>query len=31
VLTHEQFASVDSRDRHAEGWTTIMQQLGAAL
>ncbi len=31
VLTHEQFASVDSRDRHAEGWTAIMQQLGAAV
>jgi len=29
VLTHEQFASVDSRDRHETGWTAIMQQLGA--
>lgn len=31
VLTHEQFASVDSRDRHEQGWTAIMEQLDAAL
>jgi len=31
VLTHEQFASVDSCDRHAGGWTAIMHQLGAAV
>lgn len=31
VLTHEQFASVDSRDRHEVGWGAVMQQLGAAL
>jgi uncharacterized protein YndB with AHSA1/START domain len=29
VLTHEQFASEDSRDRHQEGWTKIMGQLAA--
>jgi len=29
VLTHEQFASVDSRDRHEAGWTAIIQQLDA--
>jgi uncharacterized protein YndB with AHSA1/START domain len=27
VLTHEQFASVATRDRHADGWSAIMQQL----
>jgi uncharacterized protein YndB with AHSA1/START domain len=31
VLTHEQFASVESRDRHEHGWTAIMEQLGPAL
>ncbi len=29
VLTHEQFASEDSRDRHQEGWAKIMEQLAA--
>jgi uncharacterized protein YndB with AHSA1/START domain len=31
VLTHEQLASVESRDRHEHGWTAIMEQLAAAL
>ncbi len=31
VLTHEQFASVETRGRHEEGWTAIMEQLGATL
>lgn len=31
VLTHEQFATVESRDRHEEGWTAIMEELGAVL
>jgi uncharacterized protein YndB with AHSA1/START domain len=31
VLTHEQFASADSRDSHEKGWTAIMEQLDAAL
>jgi uncharacterized protein YndB with AHSA1/START domain len=31
VLTHEQLASVESRDRHEHGWTAIMEQLPAAL
>ncbi|HEU5479056.1 MAG TPA: SRPBCC domain-containing protein [Candidatus Tumulicola sp.] len=31
VLTHEQFASADSRDRHQEGWTAIMAQADAVI
>ena len=31
VLTHEQLASVESRDRHADGWGKIMDQLAEAL
>ena len=31
VLTHEQFASVDSRDRHQEGWTKIMAQAEGVI
>lgn len=31
VLTHEQFATVESRDRHNGGWTTIMEQLDTLL
>jgi uncharacterized protein YndB with AHSA1/START domain len=31
VLTHEQFAAVESRDRHEHGWTMIVDQLAAAL
>ncbi|HEX3549715.1 MAG TPA: SRPBCC domain-containing protein [Candidatus Elarobacter sp.] len=31
VLTHEQLRSVESRDRHAEGWTMILEQLAHAL
>jgi uncharacterized protein YndB with AHSA1/START domain len=31
VLTHEQFANADSRDRHEEGWSAIVNQLGEAL
>ena len=31
VLRHEQLASVESRDRHEEGWTLIVDQLPAAL
>jgi uncharacterized protein YndB with AHSA1/START domain len=27
VLTHENFASVDSRDRHEHGWSSIMEKL----
>jgi uncharacterized protein YndB with AHSA1/START domain len=29
VLTHEQFASEDSRDGHQKGWTAIMERLAA--
>jgi uncharacterized protein YndB with AHSA1/START domain len=28
VLTHAQLASVESRDRHAEGWNMILDELG---
>ena len=28
VLTHEKFASVESRDRHEEGWTRCLHELG---
>ena len=31
VLTHEQFASVESRDGHQKGWTEIMNQLDAIV
>jgi uncharacterized protein YndB with AHSA1/START domain len=31
VLTHEQFATVESRDGHEQGWTAILDQLQAAL
>ncbi len=27
-LTHERFASVESRDRHEEGWTRCLAELG---
>lgn len=27
VLTHEDFASAESRDRHEHGWTAILNQL----
>ena len=28
ILTHEKFASVESRDRHKQGWTGLMDELG---
>jgi uncharacterized protein YndB with AHSA1/START domain len=28
ILTHEKFASVESRDRHEEGWTRCLDALG---
>ena len=28
VLTHERFASVESRDRHADGWNRCLDSLG---
>jgi uncharacterized protein YndB with AHSA1/START domain len=28
ILTHEKFASVESRDRHEEGWGRCMAELG---
>jgi len=28
VLTHEKFASVESRDRHQEGWARCLDSLG---
>jgi uncharacterized protein YndB with AHSA1/START domain len=31
VLTHEKLASVESRDRHAEGWTDIINELASVL
>jgi uncharacterized protein YndB with AHSA1/START domain len=31
VLTHEQLRSVESRDRHAEGWGQIIDQLASVL
>ncbi|HEY5426446.1 MAG TPA: SRPBCC domain-containing protein [Candidatus Tumulicola sp.] len=31
VLTHEHFATADSRDGHQRGWTAIMERLDAAL
>ncbi len=31
VLTHDQFASVESRARHEHGWTAIMDELASVL
>ncbi|MEA2718684.1 MAG: hypothetical protein QOJ39_548 [Candidatus Eremiobacteraeota bacterium] len=31
VLTHEQLASVESRDRHADGWGKILDQLASGF
>ncbi|HYZ17550.1 MAG TPA: SRPBCC domain-containing protein [Candidatus Acidoferrum sp.] len=31
VLTHEQFARVESRDNHERGWTQIIDQLAGVL
>ena len=28
TLTHEKFASVESRDRHEQGWTRCLESLG---
>jgi uncharacterized protein YndB with AHSA1/START domain len=28
ILTHEKFGSVESRDRHQEGWTRCLAELG---
>ena len=28
ILTHEKFASVESRDRHEHGWTGCLNELG---
>jgi uncharacterized protein YndB with AHSA1/START domain len=28
ILTHEKFASVESRDRHQDGWTRCLNELG---
>jgi uncharacterized protein YndB with AHSA1/START domain len=28
ILTHEKFASVESRDRHEQGWTRCLDSLG---
>jgi uncharacterized protein YndB with AHSA1/START domain len=28
ILTHEKFASVESRDRHEEGWARCLNELG---
>jgi hypothetical protein len=28
TLTHEKFASVESRDRHNDGWTRCLNELG---
>jgi uncharacterized protein YndB with AHSA1/START domain len=28
ILTHEKFASVESRDRHQDGWTRCLDSLG---
>jgi len=28
ILTHEEFASVESRDRHEDGWTRCLEALG---
>lgn len=31
ILTHERLASVESRDNHEQGWTAILDQLGATV
>ncbi len=31
VLTHEQFVSIESRDRHEYGWALIVDQLAGAV
>ncbi|HEY9085062.1 MAG TPA: SRPBCC domain-containing protein [Candidatus Tyrphobacter sp.] len=31
VLTHEQFATAESRDRHEHGWTLIADQLASVV
>jgi uncharacterized protein YndB with AHSA1/START domain len=31
VLTHEQFASAESRSNHEEGWNAILDELGRTL
>lgn len=31
VLTHEQFASAESRSNHEHGWTAILEELAVAL
>jgi uncharacterized protein YndB with AHSA1/START domain len=31
VLTHEQFATAESRNNHKEGWTAILDQLESSL
>ena len=31
TLTHEKFASIESRDRHNEGWTRCLGSLGKFL
>jgi uncharacterized protein YndB with AHSA1/START domain len=31
VLTHEQLANVESAERHKEGWTAIIEQLGSVV
>ena len=31
VLTHEQLSSVESRDRHADGWGKILDQIAEAV
>ena len=31
ILTHEKFASVESRDRHEQGWTRCLGSLGKFL
>jgi uncharacterized protein YndB with AHSA1/START domain len=31
VLTHEQLQSVESRDKHADGWGKILEELAGAL
>jgi hypothetical protein len=28
ILTHEKFASTESRDRHEQGWTGCLNALG---
>jgi uncharacterized protein YndB with AHSA1/START domain len=31
ILTHENFASVESRDRHEQGWTRCLNELGKVV